>query len=76
MKKEKMTKEEKQAVKMKKDYEKICNLIGKEAADAMFIGLVKQGFEKGKISEDEYNILIQTFNGLKEGDQDESTEQI
>lgn len=76
MKKGKMTKEEKTAFKFKKNYERLCHLIGKDAADSMMFGMVEKGHQEGKISDEEYNNLIEFFNQNKDGVADETGSEI
>ena len=73
--KKKLSKKEKQAAKLKRDYEKVVNLIGKDAADAMYLGILKKGLELNKISEEEFYAMLEEY-GLKEGDLDAGEESV
>lgn len=61
MKKVKLTKEEKQARKLKRDFDRLKKLLGEEQYKIMVGSILDSGLKQGKITENEYNQLYDLY---------------
>lgn len=61
MKKVKLTKEEKQARKLKRDFDRLKKLLGEEQYKIMVGSILNSGLKQGKITEEEYNQLYELY---------------
>lgn len=72
MKKVKLSKEEKQARKLKRDFHRLRRLLGEEQYKIMVGSILDSGFYQGKITEEEYNNLQKLYlnapEEIEEGD--------
>lgn len=61
MKKVKLSKEEKQARKLKRDFDRLKKLLGEEQYKIMVGSILDSGLKQGKITEDEHNQLYELY---------------
>lgn len=65
--KEKISKDEKNRIKLNKKIEKMKKLLGEDEFNIMFKSLIVSGYKQGKITEPEYKELMKTYFN-EEGD--------